>query len=99
MAAVSLSRLAGLIRERIFAQYLTTTQVPVLEYRVAGGTLSYRWTNVVPGFDMPVRVRLSPAAYSLIAPTTAWQTTPHQLGGSPTLQVDPDFYVTARRVD
>ena len=29
--------------------------VPTFEYRIAGDTLSYRWANVVPGFDMPVK--------------------------------------------
>jgi aminopeptidase N len=94
-----MSRQAGRDLGRIFAQYLGTTQIPVLEYRVSGANLSYRWTNVVPGFDMPVRARLSGDGYTLLNPTTAWQTTTHRLGGATTFQVDPDFYVTARRVD
>ena len=43
----------------MFDQYLRTTMVPTFEYRIAGDTLSYRWTNVVPGFDMPLRVALN----------------------------------------
>ena len=94
-----MSRQAGRDLGRIFAQYLTTTRIPVLEYRLAGDTLSYRWTDEVPGFDMPVRVELSPGRYALLNPTEAWQTTAHRFGQSGTLVVDPDFYVTARRVD
>jgi len=30
---------------------LTTTQIPVLEYKLVGSTLSYRWANVVAGFQ------------------------------------------------
>jgi len=32
--------------------------IPSLEYRSDGTTFAYRWNNVVPGFDMPVRVAL-----------------------------------------
>ena len=67
-----MSREAGVDLSRIFAQYLTSTNIPVLEYRIQNGTLSYRWTNVVPGFDMPVRVTLAPDAYELIRPTAQW---------------------------
>jgi aminopeptidase N len=93
------SRQAGRDLSRIFDQYLTTNRVPVLEYRIAGSTLSYRWANVVPGFDMPVRVRLAPGGFGLITPTESWQTAPHQLESPAAFRVDPSFYVTARRVN
>ena len=41
---------AGIDLSKVFAQYLTTTKIPVFEYTIRGSTLSYRWTNVVPGF-------------------------------------------------
>jgi aminopeptidase N len=94
-----MSRQAGRELGKIFEQYLGTTRVPVLEYRVSGSELAYRWANVVPGFAMPVRVRLSGAGYTLLRPTEAWETTTHDLGNASALQVDPDFYVTSRRVD
>src|SRR4051812_27983500 len=40
----------------VFHQYLGTTKVPVFEYRLDRGRLKYRWTNVVSGFNMPVRI-------------------------------------------
>jgi aminopeptidase N len=49
----------GVDLSRIFTQYQETTMIPMLEYRTEGKTFSYRWTNVVPGFDMPVRVGLA----------------------------------------
>ena len=42
----------------MFEQYLTTTKVPLFEYRIEGSTLSYHWADVVAGFDMPVKVWL-----------------------------------------
>ena len=53
-----ISAQSGIDLSKVFAQYLTTTKIPVLEYSMRGNTLTYRWTNVVPGFDMPVRVTL-----------------------------------------
>ncbi|HYW06031.1 MAG TPA: M1 family metallopeptidase, partial [Longimicrobium sp.] len=38
-----MSREAGIDLSRVFQQYLTTTRIPVLEYRLQGSTLSYRW--------------------------------------------------------
>lgn len=42
---------------KVFDQYLRSAKVPVLEYRIENGKLSYRWTNCVKGFDMPVKIR------------------------------------------
>jgi aminopeptidase N len=89
-------RQAGMDLSRVFDQYLTTTRVPVLEYRIANGSLSYRWANVVPGFDMPVRVTLAPGAYETIRPTEQWQTTPVRGVTASSFRVDENFYVEAR---
>ena len=94
-----ISRQAGMDLSRVFAQYLTTTRLPVLEYRISGSTLSYRWTDVVPGFDMPVRAMLGGGGYTLLRPTTAWQTAPHTLASPADFRVDENFYVVARNAD
>jgi len=89
-----ISREAGIDLSKVFAQYLTTTQIPVFEYRVQGNTLSYRWVKVVAGFDMPVRVSIPGMGTRLLHPTDGWQT----LEASPRageLSVDENFYVTA----
>jgi aminopeptidase N len=83
-----IDKAAGIDFSKIFAQYLTTTKIPELEYKVVNDTLSYHWTNVVPGFAMPVK---SHGAW--LRPTEAWQT----LGRADTLVVDPDFYVTVKK--
>ncbi|HEX6599285.1 MAG TPA: M1 family metallopeptidase [Gemmatimonadaceae bacterium] len=89
-----ISQHAGMDLSKVFAQYLTTTKIPVLEYRVNGTTLSYRWSDVVPGFDMPVRVTVGNET-KLLRPSESWQTTAVPAGA--TLTVDRNFYVTARR--
>lgn len=92
------NRRSGIDFDRVFEQYLTTTRIPVLEYRVDGSTLRYRWADVVPGFDMPVKVTLSDAGYELIRPTTEWQTVPLRLVDPRTFRVDENFYVHPRNV-
>ncbi len=90
-----LSEGAGRNLGKVFDQYLRDTRIPVLEYRPAKGGLAYRWTNCVPGFDLPVRVKAGPAAaYAWLYPTTEWQTLKAKPGTVP--EVDPNFYVTTR---
>jgi aminopeptidase N len=92
-----ISQQSGIDLSKVFAQYLTTTKVPVLEYSTRGGVLTYRWTNVVPGFDMPIRVTLADSTYTLIRPTTSPKTVKLALHDSASFRVDPNFYVIAHR--
>jgi aminopeptidase N len=88
---------SGINFDKVFEQYLTTTKIPVLEYRIAGDSLAFRWSNVVSGFAMPVKVTLGGAGFEFIRPTEAWQTVPIHLADPAGFRVDPDFYVTARQ--
>ena len=92
-----ISQQAGIDLSKVFAQYLTTTQIPVLEYSTKGNTLTYRWSNVVPGFDMPVRVTLADSGYAMIKPTTSPQTTKLALKDPASFKVDSNFFVTSHR--
>lgn len=94
-----MTRGAGVPLARVFEQYLTTTKIPVFEYRLEGETLSYRWTDVVPGFDMPIRVRVSPDSAVRLAPGTEWRTAALPLRHPEDFAVDPNFYVIPRRAD
>jgi aminopeptidase N len=93
-----ISSRAGRDLSKVFQQYLTTTLIPVLEYRIEGRTLSYRWAGVVPGFDMPVRVTLSDGAALTLQPTERWQMKKVRLEKPADFAVDPNYYVTARDV-
>jgi aminopeptidase N len=94
-----LSRETGLDLRRVFEQYLERPQLPVLEYRIAGDSLSYRWLDVVPLFDMPVRVRLAPGSFDTIRPSSRWQTVRHRLATAEQFAVDENFYVVTRNAD
>ncbi|MEO6210143.1 MAG: M1 family metallopeptidase [Gemmatimonadaceae bacterium] len=92
-----ISEHAGVDLSKVFTQYLRTTMIPVLEYSIAASKLTYRWTNVVPGFDMPVRVTQQGTRFTTIHPTTSPQTTKLALTNDASFSVDPNFYVIAHR--
>ncbi|WP_201773137.1 M1 family metallopeptidase [Gemmatirosa kalamazoonensis] len=89
---------SGVDLGRVFAQYLTTTKIPVLEYKAEGTMLSYRWAEVVPGFDMPVRASVGGQPARWIKPTESWQTASLSAGAPATIRVDENFYVLTRDV-
>ncbi len=85
---------AGLDLSALFTQYLETTKVPVLEYKIEGGTLSYRWANTVNGFAMPVRVNAGNALVTL-RPSATWQRLATE---ATSLAPLPDYYIETRLV-
>jgi aminopeptidase N len=93
-----ISREAGIDLRPVFDQYLRTTQIPVLEYQLAGDTLAYRWANVVPGFALPLRVTLADTSYGWIHPTAVWQRVAVRLSRPDLFKVDENFYVETKAV-
>jgi len=59
---------------KVFDQYLRTTKIPVLAYQSNGDVISYRWSNCVKGFNMPVKVFIGQQPEQWITPTDEWQT-------------------------
>lgn len=90
-----ISRRSGLKLQKVFDQYLRDTNIPVLEYSFKKGKLKYRWTNCIEGFDMPVKVTLSPDKYAFIYPDTNWKSVRCRLPNKDAFQIDAQFYVTA----
>lgn len=76
---------------RFFDQYLRDTRIPALEYRLEKKKLTYRWTNAVQGFDMPVKVYLN-GVETWLEPTTDWKEIKKVKAGTK-LTIDPNFYV------
>ena len=89
-----ISEQAGVELDPVFRQYLETAALPVLEYRIDGGSLRYRWAEAVAGFDMPVDARLGAGACTRLEPTGEWRTVP--IGDPAGFGVDRDFYVMVR---
>ena len=80
---------------KLFDQYLRTTQIPTLEYKIEGKKLSYRWTNCISGFNMPVKLANSD---QWLSPGTDWKETTLTAAMKNDFHVDNNFYITVKKV-
>ena len=92
-----MSTQVGLDLSKIFNQYLRDTRIPVLEYSFKEKTLKYRWTNIVSGFDMPVKVSINGTEVSL-KPKSDWTELDSPLKIEK-VEVDKNFYVFSKNVN
>lgn len=74
-----------------FNQYLRDNRIPVFEYLVKDGNLTYHWSNCIRGFDMPVKVFVN-GKEMLLKPTTQPKTEKLEVK-EPVLTVDKNYYV------
>jgi hypothetical protein len=82
---------------KIFDQYLRTTQVPVLEYKIEGHKLSYRYDSCVKEFNMPLKIKFKTEQW--IKPTAEWKSLDLYPEGDNSFSVDPNFYIKTKKVD
>ncbi|GAA4304059.1 M1 family metallopeptidase [Compostibacter hankyongensis] len=94
-----INRASGIDFSKVFDQYLRTVKIPVLEYKVKEGQLFFRWTHVVPGFHMPVRVTLKAGRYDFIYPTEQWKSVAFPLKRADRFRIDENFYVDKQKAD
>ena len=90
------SKHAGRNISKVFDQYLRDIRIPVLEYSFKDDGVHYRWTNVIDGFDMPVKIKLGEGKEQFIYPTSDWKTL--KTKGEKSLVVDRNFYVESKSV-
>ncbi|WP_052752749.1 M1 family metallopeptidase [Kordia zhangzhouensis] len=90
-----ISEKSGIDLSAVFDQYLRTTDIPVLTYQRKDNKLMYRWENTVADFDMKVRMAINKEVIWL-SPTTEWQTKEMPTTVT-TIELDPNFYVTAKK--
>ena len=86
---------SGLDLTKIFDQYLRTVKIPVFEYKIKNNKLSYRWTNVVKDFNMPLNVKVNNNTL-VLKPTENWQTKTIK---STDIKVDINFYIKTKKVN
>ena len=87
----------GIDLSSIFDQYLRTTMIPKLEYGYEEGIVKYRYTNVVAGFKMPIRLLIG-EAFEWVTPSAEWQTTTIE-GDLGTVRVDKNFYIEVSKTN
>lgn len=86
-----IAKFSGLNLNAFFNQYLRTIKVPTLELKQNGNKVEYRYTNVVDGFAMPLRLKDSEVT---INPTTNWQTlNDNKLNKIIDIIIDPNYYI------
>ncbi|MBA5630472.1 M1 family metallopeptidase [Moheibacter lacus] len=91
-----MSQMSKIDLTEFFNQYLRTTLVPTLEYKIKGDEITYRWTNIVEKFDMPVKVANSD---QWLFPTADWKTEKLKSGTEKGFKIDRNFYVKSVKKD
>ena len=86
-----LSQAVGLDLNPFFDQYLRDIRIPTFEYNFKDNNLSYRWTNCVPGFNIPVKVTLN-GKEQWLKPQAEWTNLP-KISKDLKVETDKDFYV------
>ena len=81
----------------MFDQYLRTTKLPLLQYRIDGNKLLFKYDRVVTGFAMPLRVAINGKDVA-ITPTEKMQTftSPEEITS---LAVDRNFYGESEKLN
>lgn len=90
-----ISKKAGKDFSKVFDQYLRTTKIPVLEYRLTAKMIEYRWNNAVEGFNLPVKLAKS---NQWIMPSAKWKQLPRTAPNKNGLEPDDNFYIELRKV-
>lgn len=86
-----MTQMSGKDLSKIFDQYLRTTMIPTLEFKTSGANTSYRWTNCITSFNMPVRLTDGTWLY----PTQEWKKENKSIDPD---MVDKNFYVFTKKV-
>ena len=91
-----LSEETGINLTQFWDQYLRTTKIPKLEYKLDGSKMSFRYTNVVKGFDMPITISVN-GIEKWIVPTEEWttETFPKTIKK---VVVKKDFYIESEKL-
>ncbi|SMD38979.1 Peptidase family M1 [Reichenbachiella faecimaris] len=86
-----ISEQAGRDFQFVFNQYLRNSSLPTFEYVIRENQIGYRWSGVVEGFDLPLKVLIGKEE-KWLEPKTDWQFL--DASDVTTIKVDPNFYVT-----
>lgn len=92
-----MSKQSGKDLSKIFDQYLRMVKIPVLEYRIKNGQLSYRWTNCVKGFSMPLKITIDKKE-QWITPKESWQTLKEKVTVPASFTPDKNFYINIKEI-
>ncbi len=84
--------LTGLPLQKVFDQYLRTTQIPILEYKKVNNEIEYRWVNCVDGFELKFKLQNG----KWFECSTDWKKTDALFSD---FIIDSNFYVRINKVE
>jgi len=90
-----ISEKSGKDFSKVFDQYLRTTNIPILEWKLDNQALLYRWANTVDGCNMPVRINNS----VWLEPTQEWKSLAITDNIKNGVTADKNFYITVRKAE
>lgn len=67
-----ISEKSGIDLTEFFNQYLRDSRIPAIEFKIKDNTISFRYTDVIDGFDMPVRIFVNDE-HLWIYPNVSWK--------------------------
>ncbi len=88
-----ISEKSGIDLSKVFNQYLRTADIPVFEYELSDNRLKYRYSKVIEGFKMPLKIYLDDEEHHL-HPSQEWNY--ENVEGKPNIKVDRDYYVDVK---
>ncbi len=91
-----ISKKSGRNLDAFWDQYLRTTKIPKIEYKMEGKALKYRYVNTVQNFDLPI-IALINGTEVWIKPTDQWKTKKisKPIGS---VKIKKDFYVNSEHL-
>ena len=87
-----ISKSIGIDLSKVFDQYLRDYRVPILEYEIIDGILSYRWNNVIDGYNMPIEAEID-GVNNFLFPSKEFKT--FKMKNS-YINVDDDYYIITK---
>jgi len=93
-----MTKASGKNLSKVFDQYLRTVQIPVFEFAIDKQNITYRWTNCVKGFNMPVRI-IGEGKTQWLYPTPDWTTGKLAPEYSKGILADPNMYISSKKVE
>jgi aminopeptidase N len=91
-----ISEKSGIDLTEFWNQYLRTTQVPKVEYKVSNNQLSFRYVSIIENFDMPV-IAIINGNEEWIFPTADWKTKEFSKEIK-SIEIKKDFYVENSKI-
>lgn len=81
-----------------FKQYLTTTQIPTIAYKIKKRKIKYRFTNTVKNFNIPVKVIIDTDEKWINPSSKKWKTI-KKTKPNTTFTIEPNFYINSEKIN